>query len=109
MKASGFGGEDIVRDYIAKYSNWGRWGEDDQLGALNHVGPEQIKAQRRDFILRDRALNAARAPAAQGAGGARTGGAGAPRSDLEGAARATASWRLARLASAPTRWRHDAQ
>jgi hypothetical protein len=44
MKASGFGGEDIVRDYIAKYSNWRRWGEDDQLGALNYVGPEQIKA-----------------------------------------------------------------
>ena len=33
-----------MRDYIAKYSNWGRWGEEDQLGALNHVGPEQIKA-----------------------------------------------------------------
>src|SRR5256885_2462 len=44
MTATGFGGEDIVRDYIAKYSNWGRWGEDDQLGALNYVGPEQIKA-----------------------------------------------------------------
>jgi hypothetical protein len=41
VKASGFGGEDIVRDYIAKYSNWGRWGEDDELGALNYVGPEQ--------------------------------------------------------------------
>ncbi|MDQ1499877.1 MAG: hypothetical protein QOI86_3217 [Actinomycetota bacterium] len=40
----GFGGEDIVRDYIAKYSNWGRWGKEDQLGALNHVGPDQIVA-----------------------------------------------------------------
>jgi kynurenine formamidase len=44
MTASGFGGEDIIRDYIAKYSNWGRWGEGDELGALNHVGPEQVTA-----------------------------------------------------------------
>ena len=44
MTATGFGGEDIVRDYIAKYSNWGRWGDDDQLGALNYVGPERVKA-----------------------------------------------------------------
>lgn len=42
--ATGFGGEEIVRDYIAKYSNWGRWGEDDELGALNFAGPEQITA-----------------------------------------------------------------
>jgi kynurenine formamidase len=39
-----FGGEDVVRGYISKYSNWGRWGSDDQLGALNFVGPEQIVA-----------------------------------------------------------------
>ena len=47
MTATGFGGEDIVRDYIAKYSNWGRWGEEDELGALNHVGPDQITAAAR--------------------------------------------------------------
>ncbi len=47
MKASGFGGEDIVRDYIAKYSNWGRWGGQDQLGALNFVGAEQVVAAAR--------------------------------------------------------------
>ncbi|MFC4242163.1 cyclase family protein [Gryllotalpicola reticulitermitis] len=29
-----------VREYIDKYSNWGRWGEDDELGTLNHVTPE---------------------------------------------------------------------
>lgn len=29
-----------VREYIAKYSNWGRWGDDDELGTLNHVTPE---------------------------------------------------------------------
>ncbi|MGH2684720.1 MAG: cyclase family protein [Actinomycetota bacterium] len=44
MTATGFGGEEIIRDYIAKYSNWGRWGADDELGALNHVGPDQITA-----------------------------------------------------------------
>ena len=39
-----FAGDDVIRDYIEKYSNWGRWGADDQLGALNHVGPEQVTA-----------------------------------------------------------------
>ncbi|OZM77103.1 cyclase family protein [Pseudonocardia sp. MH-G8] len=39
-----FDGDGIIHDYIDKYSNWGRWGEDDQLGALNHVGPEQVRA-----------------------------------------------------------------
>lgn len=39
-----FEGSETIRDYIERFSNWGRWGEDDQLGALNHVGPEQITA-----------------------------------------------------------------
>lgn len=26
---------DPVEEYIAKYSNWGRWGDDDELGATN--------------------------------------------------------------------------
>ena len=42
-----FRGDDVIRDYIEKFSNWGRWGEDDQFGALNHVGPEQITAAAR--------------------------------------------------------------
>lgn len=29
-----------VRQYIDRYSNWGRWGDDDELGTLNHVTPE---------------------------------------------------------------------
>lgn len=29
-----------VRQYIGTYSNWGRWGDDDELGTLNHVTPE---------------------------------------------------------------------
>jgi kynurenine formamidase len=39
-----FKGDDVIDDYIAKYSNWGRWGVDDELGTLNHVGPEQVVA-----------------------------------------------------------------
>lgn len=35
--------ERIIRRYIAECSNWGRWGEDDQAGTWNLVGPEQIK------------------------------------------------------------------
>jgi kynurenine formamidase len=31
-----------VRGHIAKYSNWGRWGENDERGTLNHVTPEMI-------------------------------------------------------------------
>ena len=42
--AVAFAGEEIIREYIEKYSNWGRWGADDQRGALNHVGPEQVRA-----------------------------------------------------------------
>ncbi len=37
-------GEDVVRDYIDRFSNWGRWGPDDELGAINYVGPEQVVA-----------------------------------------------------------------
>jgi kynurenine formamidase len=36
--------EDLIRSLIARLSNWGRWGADDQCGTLNHIGPEQILA-----------------------------------------------------------------
>lgn len=39
-----FDGDDVIKDYISRFSNWGRWGADDQRGALNHVGPEQVRA-----------------------------------------------------------------
>jgi kynurenine formamidase len=39
-----YGGQEIVEDYIARFSNWGRWGDEDQLGAMNHVGPAQVAA-----------------------------------------------------------------
>jgi kynurenine formamidase len=34
--------EAVLRQYIAECSNWGRWGEHDQIGTWNLVGPEQI-------------------------------------------------------------------
>ena len=35
---------DTVRELAKRYCNWGRWGDDDQLGTLNHVHPEDIAA-----------------------------------------------------------------
>ena len=26
--------------YKERFNNWGRWGQDDQLGTLNHITPE---------------------------------------------------------------------
>lgn len=34
-------GTQILDDYITRLS---QWGQDDQLGALNLVGPEQVRA-----------------------------------------------------------------
>ncbi|MEO3827756.1 cyclase family protein [Actinomadura sp. B10D3] len=34
----------ILHDYIEQCSNWGRWGDDDEIGTLNFVGPEQVRA-----------------------------------------------------------------
>lgn len=34
----------LLQRYIDHCTNWGRWGADDQLGALNLVGAEQIKS-----------------------------------------------------------------
>lgn len=33
---------DQLRQAAKSYSNWNRWGEDDQVGALNYVTPEKI-------------------------------------------------------------------
>jgi kynurenine formamidase len=35
-------GIETVREYCRRYSNWGRWGDDDERGTLNHVTPEAI-------------------------------------------------------------------
>ena len=35
--------ESEILDYVRSLSNWGRWGEDDQLGTINHIGSDQRK------------------------------------------------------------------
>lgn len=42
--AETFRGEDRLRAAIAKYSNWSRWGAEDERGALNHIGPDEVQA-----------------------------------------------------------------
>ena len=37
-------GVETVRRLAERCSNWGRWGADDQLGTLNHIGPEEVAA-----------------------------------------------------------------
>lgn len=32
------------RDWKGRFNNWGRWGQDDQLGTLNHITPEVKRA-----------------------------------------------------------------
>jgi kynurenine formamidase len=44
VKDEAFAGEAVLRSYIDRFSNWGHWGSDDELGALNHVGPAQVTA-----------------------------------------------------------------
>lgn len=34
---------DTVRELGRKYCNWGRWGEDDELGTLNYVSPAKVR------------------------------------------------------------------
>ncbi|MCC7105937.1 MAG: cyclase family protein [Chloroflexi bacterium] len=34
---------ELFYEYCKKFNNWGRWGEDDQLGCLNFITPEKIK------------------------------------------------------------------
>lgn len=35
---------DVVEEYIAQLSRWGRWGPDDELGALNFTSAETVRA-----------------------------------------------------------------
>jgi len=37
-------GKAAIYEAAEKLSNWGRWGEDDQIATLNHVGPDEIVA-----------------------------------------------------------------
>ena len=34
---------ELLNEYCSAYNNWGRWGDDDQLGTMNFVTPEKIK------------------------------------------------------------------
>lgn len=36
-------GTEILASLIGQCSNWGRWGDDDEIGTLNFVGPEQVR------------------------------------------------------------------
>ena len=40
-----------ILEYRQSQSNWGRWGQDDQMGTMNHIGPEQRK--RAAALVRD--------------------------------------------------------
>jgi kynurenine formamidase len=40
---SDFRGAEILDRYIEQCKNWGRWGEQDSLGTLNFVGPQQVR------------------------------------------------------------------
>lgn len=35
---------DTVRELSQRYTNWGRWGAEDELGTMNHVTPELVAA-----------------------------------------------------------------
>ena len=35
--------EQEILGWFQKYSNWGRWGADDQLGTINFITPEKRK------------------------------------------------------------------
>jgi len=35
---------DALDEYIDRYSNWGRWGNDDQCGTTNHITPALVRA-----------------------------------------------------------------
>lgn len=34
---------DFVKEMALRYRNWGRWGDDDQLGTLNLITPEKVR------------------------------------------------------------------
>jgi kynurenine formamidase len=50
---------ETVLDFHRALSNWGRWGDDDQLGALNHITPE-VTARAAASVQRGRTVSCAR-------------------------------------------------
>ena len=37
----------VLDEYVERYSNWGRWGEDDQIGTANFIEPRHVLAATR--------------------------------------------------------------
>ena len=35
--------QDVLDEYIERYSNWGRWGRDDQIGTANHITDAMVR------------------------------------------------------------------
>src|SRR5262245_20205227 len=35
---------DILDEYCRRFNNWGRWGEDDEIGTLNFITPAKVVA-----------------------------------------------------------------
>ena len=63
---------DTVRALAERYSNWGRWGPDDELGTLNHIQASDVVAA--SNLVRtatshwpSRSTRTGRSPAASGA------------------------------------------
>ena len=46
-------------DYRKRFSNWGRWGEDDELGTLNFITPE-VRRQAAELVSEGRSLSLSR-------------------------------------------------
>ena len=51
MTRNGTPDEAEILEYANSLSNWGRWGPDDELGTVNHLGPEQRR--RAASLVRD--------------------------------------------------------
>jgi len=47
-----------IRSWMDELSNWGRWGADDVLGTLNHIGPE-IRQRAAALVTEGRAVSCA--------------------------------------------------
>ncbi len=35
--------KELLEEYCARFNNWGRWGDDDEVGTLNFITPEKIR------------------------------------------------------------------
>lgn len=35
--------DDVLKDYIGRYSNWGKWGPDDCRGTSNYITPDKVR------------------------------------------------------------------